>query len=203
MIDYKELIEKITKEVIKALQNSELSLKEKVFIASKEEVDAKVMEDIKVRYDLVEDVDEANKVFILNMSNKMLYDISNGVSDDELTNKIIKSIMKGKDVCVLKGGLEFKQYESTCPKELLNRYKSYIESLNKYKVKFVDEFKTEKKTEEKSIIADLTNKNLINEKVVSRATNAEVKSIRVDKKALITPLAKDFIRSEEIEVKRV
>lgn len=143
-----------------------------------------------------------------------------GTNDEE--NFIIKGLMEGKKVYILKDGIEYRKYKNTAPKALYNKYLEFEKELKIYGINIIEhisgcmdnETKQEEITDEVSSVQtlslgeaelnlDLTKKKLISEADIRKPFKSGMKFLIIDKKSILTPLANDFIRIHNLKVKRV
>ena len=146
-----------------------------------------------------------------------------GINEEE--NFIINMLLSGKKVYVLESGLEYRKYKNTAPRALYNKYLSFEKELKVYGIDIIEfiekvEDKTTRKEEykkveevsaletlnsipEEEMSFEIRNKKLISEGDLRKPFMNGMKSVVIDKKSIITPLANDFIRIHSLKVKRV
>lgn len=141
-----------------------------------------------------------------------------GTNDEE--NFIVKSLMEGKKVYILKDGIEYRKYKNTAPKALYNKYLEFEKELKLYGVNIIEhisccmesDIKQETTVEaspieelslgEAALNLELRNKKLISEADIRKPFKNGMKFLIIDKKSILTPLANDFIRIHNLKVKR-
>lgn len=78
--------------------------------------------------------DEAETLIASNLTLKNLFNISNGIYENDFEEKIVKQTLKNKKVVFIEEGFEHMQY-GDIPKKLLDKYNSYIENIKEYGIK--------------------------------------------------------------------
>ncbi|WP_432663248.1 hypothetical protein R9X47_22050 [Wukongibacter baidiensis] len=171
-------------------------------------------------------IDLFDYIIVPNLSNKDLASIAVGNPQSEISQIIIESIFLGKTVIVLEEGICYREFESTANKNFFNMFKAYEEKIVGFGVDVVreeelmayldkgackEEVKDESKPEaikaQKQEGAEVTQKatisrKLISERDIEKLWNRGYKTISTDKRSIITPLAIDFIRRNEINIIR-
>lgn len=125
---------------------------------------------------------------------------------------IIKMLMKGRKVYMIEDGMYYKKYKNTAPKQLYNKYLDFEKTLINYGVEILrSSFQNicirEEKTnviENRSIAgaSEVIKKRLVTESDVRAQYIKGSRLIVIDSKSIVTPLAKDFIRINHIEIMR-
>lgn len=217
-MDTKELIEYITKEVMKRIQNTNTDKlnerKDKILTVdfSIENVLEKVKEDFYIDHleDLNEDVvvDSYKCILIGSMTNKELVNIALGLPNDKISSIIIDFILRGKRVYVLNEGIKYHKYNDSSNISFYNMMKSYEERLETFGINFVNEkdisglFADNIRAKES---VDENNQYVIKEKIVTESLIRQIyqggyTEIVTNKATIITPLAKDYIRTNGIGI---
>lgn len=228
-MDNDKLIELITKEVMKRikLMVEVNNNNKKVLILEKSEnlcpVVKKILAENEMSVDSIDsmgNLDNYEFILIQNLSNNELINIAQGYQNSEKEKAIIDILLKGKKVYGLEKGLEYKEYEDVAPKGLIEVFQGYKEKLSTFGVEFtslraiIGSKVTEKsanKSEEKTQVKSLekvdvkTHQNVITKKLVSEIDMKNMqkdgaKEVRISKKSIITPLAKDFARINNITI---
>lgn len=162
-------------------------------------------------------------IIVPKLSNKDLVSIAVGDSRSEVSEIIVDGIFRGKKIIVLEDGIAYRKFKDTANQDFFNMFKEYEKRITGFGVEFVkredlaaylddNSFKAkehsqskgdiskglgkEKSVEEASII-----KKVASERDIERLWNRGFSTIRIDKKTIITPLAKDFIRTNDINIK--
>lgn len=172
-----------------------------------------------------EGVDSFDYIILPRLSNKDLVSITMGSPNSEISKIIIDGIFKGKKIIALKDGVCYRKYKDTANKNFFNMFKGYEEKMISFGIEVVKEEElidclndeaykdceenikeqykeninknlVKKKAVEKAII----NKKVVSEKDIERLWSKGYQNIAIDKKSIITPLAKDFIRTNEIKI---
>lgn len=131
---------------------------------------------------------------------------------------IIKMLMKGRKVYIMEEGMYYKKYKNTAPKQLYNKYLDFERQLINYGIEIlsssfnstyiVEEGKYPKNSVDISTnismnkSVEITNKKLISESDIRKQYINGSRVIVIDSKSIITPLARDFIRINHIEIMR-
>ena len=158
---------------------------------------------------LVSSPEEADVICLPAASAKLFAEIGKGYGDHEHTAVILAHLAQGKSVYVLEDGIPYRRHAATCPAKLYDKWLGYEETVQSYGVKFVkreDLFAGGKsdlasKTAHKTICH--VDQRVVTEKVLSLIPQRNTQTIAIGKDAILTPLAQDYIRQEQLEVKRV
>lgn len=168
------------------------------------------------------DIDSYEFLLIEELKIVELANISLGLYERNKEKIIIEALLKGKKVGVLCEGLEFKKYKNTSNKNLYNLYSSYEEKIYNFGINIIEvndidtffEEESEKKhIKEKGLdidkeskmymsLLDLSSKRLICESDLKKITIRGYKSIKVNKNAIITPLAEELIKQNRLNIIR-
>lgn len=222
-MDYDKLVDLIVQEIYKKFEqnnNSQLNNKKNMVILWDENLDKyKKFQD---EFNLNSYNNEIKDCDILIIGGLCLRGLSNlalGTSVSEEERFILRMLMKGKYVYLIEEGLEYRKYKKSAPKTLYNKYIRFEEDLRSYGIQIIKDFSMialnlkdqnviEKDMEEKiesnqCSVTELTNKKVISESDLRKPQMKGLKTIIVDKKSIITPLANDFIKIHHLKVKRV
>ncbi|MGX6591900.1 ethanolamine utilization protein [Cetobacterium ceti] len=187
----KELIEIIGREVKKyfSSKNSEESspMKKLIFLGE----DELLKNHLEKSFLLNES--EGEKIILSTLSLKNLINLSMGNYSDEYEKSILEFLLQGKEIYVVREGLEYLKYPQG-PSKLLNKYINSLKELENFGVKV---FKRE------NIIDELLNTSIYySEKVLNVNTLRKIskEKIYVSKETLITDLGKEYIRENNISV---
>lgn len=167
-----------------------------------------------VKYD--ESIKECDLVIIPYLCIKGMANLANMTMTSKSEYFIVKMLMSGKKVYVLEEGLQYRKYKHTAPKALYNKYLEFEDSLIKYGIEIIQspislENKLLSVTPEKyepitELIEvnkpslEIKNKKLISESDIRRAYMNGVRVVIVDKGSIITPLARDFVKINNISI---
>ncbi|MGL5244265.1 MAG: TIGR02536 family ethanolamine utilization protein, partial [Sarcina sp.] len=166
-----------------------------------------------------ENIKDCDVLVISNLCLRGLTNLALGSSISQEERFILKMLMKGKKVFLMKDGIEYRKYKQTAPKVLYNKYINYEEELKSFGVQVIDKVRditlnnegvyleTEIVEENIEIIddktIDLVGKKLISEGDLRKPHINGKTTVLVDNKSIITPLAKDYIRINRLKIKRV
>lgn len=222
-MNYEELINSIVEEVYKKLQEKAMVTnavaKKKAVVLWDKDMDK--YSKINSAYNVVAYEDGIRDYDVVVVSALCLRGIANlalGISVSPEERFILKALMLGKKVYVIESGIEYKRYIETAPKELYKKYISFERELRSYGVQIINniEYLLDTKNvqiikedvsvvtvENKEEVADLRNKKLISESDLRRPEIRGAKRLLVNKKTMITPLATDYIRINNLKVERV
>lgn len=228
-MNYDKLVDLIVKEVYKKLEETNKNIvKHKIaVIIGDVELDPITKFNLDEEYTVTsynEEQLEADIAIVSTLSIKSMANIATLTGINEEENFIINMLLAGKKVYVLENGLEYRKYKNTAPRALYNKYLSFERELKVYGIDIVEfiekvEDKTTRKEEYKKIedisiletsnfiseemSFEIRNKKLISEMDLRKPFMNGMKSVVIDKKSIITPLANDFIRIHNLKVKRV
>ncbi|NBI06144.1 hypothetical protein D3Z33_04625 [Senegalia massiliensis] len=215
-INIDKLVEYLTKEVMKKI-NSNTVQKDKILVINKEENDFRIKDDnfrIDYLYEIDEDleIDSYKYIIVSDFTKDQLIDISMGKSTDNVSSIVTEGILKGKSISILTDGVEYHKYKNTSNKNFYNMLKSYEEKLISFGISFVDkenitEIFYDKKEEESKISLDKQDFYTINNKIITEAILEDIyrkgyKNILINKNTIVTPLAKDYIRINNITISK-
>ncbi|RXM57333.1 hypothetical protein DP133_09475 [Clostridium tetani] len=174
--------------------------------------------------DNIKDIETYEFILIQNLSNNELINISKGYSNSDKEKAIINILLRGKNIYALEKGLEYKNYENTSPRALLEVFKGYKNNLTSFGITFTSlrdlitsiksnkelkevcpieklESKLEDKSQNNKCIRKTIDKKLISEMDIKNIEKEGIKEITISKKSIVTPLAKDFARVNNINIK--
>ncbi len=217
------IIELVTKEVLKRLKKEGLMEKRKKILLFNGDEEYKVFLERKLKnYEIltkVEDLEEIEYIMIASIDNKLLYNLSIGKEEDETSKILIQGIFGGKKIFLLKENIFYRKFKETCNENFYRLFEKQEEKIKSYGVvvKSLEEIEailekkenlvresieTEKIQEKASKEIDFTKKKVINQFEL-KDIREEIDCILVDKKSILTPLAKDYLRERNMSVKRV
>lgn len=175
--------------------------------------------------DIKEDIDiNSYKCLVLEgICIQRLVSISMGLTGDKISSTVIDFILQDKKIYILNEGVEYRQYKNTSNISFYNMLKSYEDKLKGFGIDFIN--KLDLKSISKNMCQDrLVNSidNQIEERDIQKTSKRNLAykieskiltegnlrkihqeghtSILLQKKAIITPLAKDYIKSNGIDV---
>lgn len=206
--------------------------KEKVLVISSCEEELKVVKDLLENkyevciYDKV-DINMKNyeHIIVTNLCNKGLASMALGLCNDNVQEFIIGSLFNSKRVYVIKEGIEYRKYSTNANKELYNLYNQYEYKIMSYGVVLVSETgllesmkdgATYKEQVVQSLpqiestndiqahqVTEISNKRLITESDLKKLYMNGLKEVTIIQKAIITPLAQDYVRIKQLKLSRV
>lgn len=211
-ISNEALIELITKEVLKRLQeNKEISASfsaKPVALLSGDE--KAVPEFAKERFTFKDisayegDIEPFEAVFIASCSFTALSDCALGKDSNKLSCAVTNAILSGKEVYLLEAGLPYKKYKRTVTnRNFYNMLEGYVNTLRTFGVKIVKE-QWQGNNLERRAIEDNTADRVITERtakeLVEKCTGGVI-NLRCG--TVITPSAKDVFNHSDIKVQFV
>ncbi|MBZ9634257.1 hypothetical protein [Clostridium sp. FP1] len=222
-MDMEKLVEMITREVMKRITSSANSMvihKKKVLVISScEEELREVKELLEYKYEVIvydgEDISLKNyeSIIVTNLCNKGLSSMALGLCNDKLQELIVEALFKGKRVYVLKEGIQYRKYSTKANEALYNLYSQYECKIMSYGAIIVNEKDLLKsmeigadcneKSAQKDCLVESSNKRLITESDLKKLYMNGIKEVNLIKKAILTPLAQDFIRINQLKINRV
>lgn len=229
-MDIEKLINEISKEVIKRLKELNIEKKEKFLVLANgfDELN-KLNELLGYKYDLIlydEKItytEEFKGVILNELSNSMLSFLALGLCIGPKEKLVVDFLLNGKNVYVLQEGIEYRKYQNEPQSQLIERYKSYENMLISYGVTIlnINELLKSLSLGEKLSILDncsdnvpkdinqklrekkiVINKKLITESDLKKVFMYGVKEISISRKAILTPLANDFIKIHRLKVNK-
>lgn len=207
-MNYDQVINVLVDEIYKKI-NSKEPIKERMIVIGNKECEK--LKEFEEKYSVVKyenNMEMAEGLFLTNLSIRELSNLSLGMASSDIEEYILKHIMAGKEIYVLSDGMEYKEYKKTAPKILYSKYVEAEEKLVSYGIKLINH-STEIVKEENHIVEEVSNKEntitltkkLISESDLRKPHINGVKEIIVGKKSIITPLAKDYIRINNINIR--
>lgn len=166
---------------------------------------------------------EGDIVIIPALSLGSMANLANLVTDEPAEEFVIRMLMMGKEVYLLENGLEYRQYKNTAPKALYSKYLDFekqlkingiqiigyigeVKKVQKNLLNTIEPIKTAeifKEDSSEEVKLEIRNKKVINEAQIRNSIIPGIKTIIIDKKSIITPLAADLIRTHHLKVERV
>lgn len=172
------------------------------------------------RVKFVSNIDQAEVILLATTSIHLLAELAAGYGSLPEVNSILEQLAAGRRVFIMEEGIIHRKYKETCPEKLYQKWCNYEAEVSSYGIRFIShehlqdalitkiaiektdelhEAKKEEALEESLTLED----QLVTEKTLSRRSNLHIKKINLSKKAIVTPLAQDYIREERIEIKRL
>ncbi|MPQ42898.1 TIGR02536 family ethanolamine utilization protein [Clostridium tarantellae] len=226
-MDYDKLVELIVQEVYKKIKSDsktiiDIEKKKNLVLLWEDDIDK--LNSLSKEFNVMnykEDIKDCDALVISNLNLTGLSNLALGTSVSQEESFILKMIMQGKKIFLMKDGIEYRRYKQTAPKVLYNKYINYEEELRTFGVQVIDKIcditlddegvYLETEIIEKSIevevidnkTIDLVGKKLISEGDLRKPHINGKTTLLVDNKSIITPLAKDYIRINRLKIKRV
>lgn len=207
-MNYDQLINMLVDEIYKKINSKEPVKERMIVIGNRESEKVKEFEEkysVK-KYENNTEIVEA--LFLTDLSIRALSNLSLGVASSKIEEYILRHIMAGKNIYILSEGLEYKEYKKTAPKILYSKYVEAEEKLISYGINIISSTNEVIKNEQEDIKEINENgksitlaKKLISESDLRKPHINGVKEIIIDKKSIITPLAKDYIRINNINIR--
>ncbi len=184
----KDLLEIIKKEVEKYLKNTDVE-KSTVKLIGNDEL---LKNEIEKKFVLCKN---SKKIVITDLKIPELISLDIGTYTDEVSKEILNHILEGDKIFIIKEGIEWRKFKNI-PEKLYKKYEASEKSLMEYGVKFINKIEILENLEENSEINYFSQKvlNLRNIKKISG------KKIIISEKTIITQLAMDYIRENDIKV---
>ncbi|MGL5353409.1 MAG: TIGR02536 family ethanolamine utilization protein, partial [Clostridium sp.] len=213
-MEYDNLVNIIVEEVYKKLREGQNSnnINRKAVVIGDSNIE-KYLDILGSEYDLTtytDSIKDCEVVIVPKLCLKGMGNLANLTCSTSEEHFIIKMLMKGRKVYIIEDGMFYKKYKNSAPKQLYNKYLEFEKTLINYGVEILSSsFKSISKIEEKSYVSsdrsisktcDVIKKKLITESDVRAQYIKGCRLIVIDKKSIVTPLAKDFIRINHIEI---
>lgn len=222
-----ELIELITKEVMKRLktmiEESNKSNKKLLILEHSKDlcpILSGALKDNNFTIDCLDnmsDIETYEGIILQNISNSELTNLSLTVQGSMKEKVAIEAALKGLNLYAMEKGVEYKKYAATANEALFAAFRNHEEKLKSYGIKFVglkgllssltgkENIKSDKekvsvkvKTKENQL---KISKKLISETDLKNLYKDGVNEIVISKKSIVTPLAKDFARINNLLIK--
>lgn len=221
------LVEVIANEVYKRLQNTQAvnikdSKKQAVLVATEAypQIENLLANEYTIQY-FDDSVRDCDVVIIPKMCIQLLGNLANGLSASPRERFILTMLLKGKNVIVLEDGIVYKKYKQTSNALLFKMYGEYVKKIEGFGIKIIHDtqllqsccdekiaqnvqFPNSKMNDEAQFHkkAEVISKKVITEADLKKFHLRNVKEIIVTPNSIITPLAKDYIRMQQMHVQR-
>ncbi|WP_432663548.1 DUF87 domain-containing protein [Wukongibacter baidiensis] len=165
----------------------------------------------------IEDITSLTYIIAPSLSNIDIGNIALGLGQSEASKVIIEGILRGTKVIVLDEGIEYKKFAKTANSNFIKVFREHEEKLIEFGVEILSneelhrvfqyrnletDKKAQRKTKEMFLSEAAINKKAITEKDMYDAHCKGYKTIYIDKKSIITPLALDYIKLNSINIAR-
>ncbi|WPS85974.1 ethanolamine utilization protein [Brevibacillus halotolerans] len=220
------LVEAVTNEVYKKLQGMKLlqeqPIKRQKAIIMDNQAHPEIEAQIESRYDFQyydEQTRDCDLVIIPTICIQLLGNLANGISAGSRERFILTMLLKGKKVVALENSMVYKKYKQTANPVLFKQYEAFEEKIKSFGIQMVQvsdllkmddkehtpevvSAKQEIEIEREEVIQEVLSKKLITESDLKKFHLRRVNQIIVNKNSIITPLAKDYIKMQQIQVRR-
>ena len=184
-----EIIEIIKKE-LNALKNK----KDQITILGEDNL---LKQELENSFEIVKN---AEKIIVSTLSIPSLVNISVGTYSTEQCEQLLKLIVENKQIFILEEGIEWRNY-SLIPLVLRKKYLSYEEKLKEYGVIIVKKAEIKNLLENKGMELEIFEK-VLDEKKIKESLANRVETLYISEETIITELAKDIIRKNNIKLVR-
>ncbi|MCG7317188.1 MULTISPECIES: TIGR02536 family ethanolamine utilization protein [Brevibacillus] len=220
------LVEAVTKEVYKKLQGMKLlqeqPIKRQKAIIMDNQAHPEIEAQIESRYDFQyydEQTKDCDLVIIPTICIQLLGNLANSISAGSRERFILTMLLKGKKVVALENSMVYKKYKQTANPVLYKQYEEFEERIKSFGIQMVQvsdllntdskehkpevaSAKQESEIEREEVRQEVISKKLITESDLKKFHLRQVNQIIVSKNSIITPLAKDYIKMQQIQVRR-
>lgn len=166
------------------------------------------------------DISEYEYLIVPVLENRELSNISLGVACGIISETVTMALLQGKRVLLLEEGIEYRKYIKTCSKAFYARLSSHEKNLTSYGIEILNEDKLlntigeeasfEMKPQPQNLTEDKTplenfsavDKKILTEMDMQRLFREGKTRISIKRKSIITPLAMDYIKTNNIEIIR-
>ncbi|UNK16852.1 ethanolamine utilization protein [Paenibacillus sp. N3/727] len=229
-LDRAAIIEAVTSEVIKRLEQAQsdkatvpILKKQAVLLASEPvpELESMLNQHYEVRY-YDETLRDCDVLIIPKLCLQLLSNLGNGISAGQRERFVLTMLLKGRQVIALEEGLLYRKYKSTAPVLLYKQYDGFVDKLSSYGIQMVKESGLLMACQQDGRSEDIQQSSpaiehaevLLQPEVLTRKviTEAELKKYRlqnqnwkeivIDRHSIITPLAQDYLRMQQMQVHR-
>lgn len=227
-LDRAAIIEAVTAEVIKRLEQAQsneqtvtMPKKQAVLLATEPvpELESMLNQHYEVRY-YDESLRDCDVLIIPKLCLQLMSNLANGISASERERFVLTMLLKGRQVVAVEEGLLYRKYKSTAPVLLYKLYDGFVDKLSSYGIQMVKQSKLLMTCLQEGPAADiqqslsaiehaevLSQPEVLTSKVI---TEAELKKFRlqnrkeivIDRHSIITPLAQDYLRMQQMQVHR-
>ena len=184
-----EIIEIIKKE-LNALKNK----KDQITILGEDNL---LKQELENSFEIVKN---AEKIIVSTLLIPSLVNISMGTYSTEQCEQLLKLILENKQIFILEEGIEWRNY-SLIPLVLRKKYLSYEEKLKEYGAIIVKKAEIKNLLENKGMELEIFEK-VLDEKKIKESLVNRVETLYISEETIITELAKDIIRKNNIKLVR-
>ncbi|MCJ8013545.1 ethanolamine utilization protein [Paenibacillus sp. KQZ6P-2] len=223
-LDRAAIVEAVTAEVMKRLgqKDEPIACKKQAVLLTVEplpELENMLKPYFEVRY-YDETLRDCDVLIITNLCLQLLSNLANGISAGPRERFVLTMLLKGRKVVALEEGLNYRKYKSTAPVLLYKMYEEFTDKLSNYGIRVVkkqdvlttcieegrspDIHKVDHRTEsfDGSNQPEVLNRKVITEAELKKCRLKNRKEIVIDRHSIITPLAQDYLRTQQMQVHR-
>lgn len=221
-LDKEAFIQAVTEEVYKRLQQRQTVLatpavKQQAVLLSTEPV-PELENILNAHYDVKyydESLRDCELVVIPKICIQLLSNLANAISTGNRERFLLTMLLKGKKVVALEEGLAYRKYKPTAPVLLYKQYDGYADKLRGYGIRIVSAKELLPVCLETGGAADVhkelqtapSGSEVLSRKVITEAELKKyhlqsIKEIVVDRNSIITPLAQDYLRMQQMHIHR-
>lgn len=152
--------------------------------------------------------DSYDIVLAAQMSLDTMAQVALGNPQNKESACLLKSLLEGKQVFALLRGLEYRIFRDKAVKTLYRMYQEYEDRIRQYGIRIIGdigEIREQAEVSEGSTQAgylDLTGIKVLTETNFSKMCSGGSGRILIDRNAVITPLAKDYVSNHRLRLER-
>ncbi|MDR0269924.1 ethanolamine utilization protein [Paenibacillus sp.] len=224
-LDRAAIIEAVTAEVIKRLgqerKDEPTACKKRAVLLTVEplpELENMLKPYYEVRY-FDEDLRDCDVLIIPKLCLQLLSNLANGISAGPRERFTLTMLLKGRKVVAMEEGLLYRKYKSTAPVLLYKMYDDFTEKLSNFGIRVVKEaevlatclgegratdIQVDHRTESAHVPhhPEVLSRKVITEAELKKYRLQNGKDIVIDRHSIITPLAQDYLRMQQMQVHR-
>lgn len=147
-------------------------------------------------------------ILVTQLPLEMLGNLGNGCGGHK-ERLILSALMEGKQVYILEEGILYRKYRKSSFKALYQLYNEYEDKIKQYGMKFIlslaDILQNEIPENEIIFVAneiDFTGKSLLLEADLLKKQVRSPSIIKISSDCIVTPLAEDYIKCHNLDMKR-
>lgn len=147
-------------------------------------------------------------VLAASMSCETMAQAALGIPQNREASWLLESLLEGIPVYVLAKGMQYRAYRESAGKTLYRMYQEYEEKISQYGAEIINDIgeireRTRLPDEgAKAGCLNLTGIRVLTEAHLNKARSGTSGAVLVDRKAVITPLARDYIASHRLNLIR-
>lgn len=212
------LVQKIVSEVLKKIEEDKKVRERKILFLEEES------EEIKLKYSLfisdweeidfidegIDEIKNYNLIICPKLSIMDLVDITNGRPSSKISSIIIEAILYGMKIICLEEGIYYREFSSSSNEKFYSMMAEYEKKLLSFGVEVIkcSQIKNSLNNiygENKSSCKEdgYVDKNVVTQSDIESLYDNGYRKIYIKKDSLITPLAKDYVNMNHLELKKV